>query len=251
MRIVSLSPSSTELLFALGAGADVVGVTQHCDFPAESQHRERVGSWLSPHLTAIDALTPDLIVTTNFLPDAVQAYNGEGDLLHLEPSSLGGVLESILQLGWAVGRSYEAQRLVNVMQQEFERIRAQAPARQLRVYSEAWPNPPLHAGEWVPEVIELAGGKPVAGWGSQPSSLASIDALRKADPDVLVFHWCDAEQEFEARHILQRPGWDSLRATQANAIAYLPGNSLNRPGPRLVDAARQLQAVLHAHQRVS
>lgn len=250
MRIVSLSPSSTELLFVLGAGADVVGVTQHCDTPAEAQRCTPVGSWLEPNVGAIAALAPDLIVTTNFLAEDVERYGRKIPHIHLEPSSLGGVLESILQLGRAVGRSYEAESLVQNMQQEFEHIREQAPAQRLRVYTEAWPNHPQHVGGWVPEVIELAGGKPIAGFLSNAGMPVSVDALREADPDVLVFHWCNAEEEFLAQRIQQRSGWDSLRAVQTEAIAFLPGNSLNRPGPRLVDAARHVQRVLYEHQRL-
>lgn len=238
MRIVSLAPSSTEILFAIGAGDDVIGVTQDCDFPADALRRERLGTWLHAQPAAIEALKPDLIVTTTFLPDELRTYAGHGEVLHLEPTSLSSVLETMLIVGRAVGRSQAAERLVMTMQAQLEDIRNHAPAQQLLVYCEMWPNPPTQAGHWVPELVEVAGGK-------------AVDALQAADPDLLVFHWCNRDEVFDVERIRNRPGWENVRALQANAYAYLPENFLNRPGPRLVDGARQLQAALKAHQRSS
>ncbi|MDP2789933.1 MAG: cobalamin-binding protein [bacterium] len=249
MRIISLSPSSTELLFAMGAGDDVVGVTQLCDYPAEAMRRERLGSWLHTQPAALDALRPNLIVTTTYRPDELRSYSGKGEVLHLEPSNLSSVFESALLLGRAVGRYQAAERLVQTMQEQLEEIRSHAPAQQLLVYCEAWPDPPMQAGNWVPEIIAIAGGQPVGGLHARPSEPVAVDALQAADPDIMVFHWCDPKVPPDAERIRNRPGWFALRALQANACAFLPNNLLNRPGPRLVEGARHLQAEFQAHQQ--
>jgi iron complex transport system substrate-binding protein len=247
MRIVSLSPSSTEILFALGAGDDVIGVTQNCDYPANALHKEHLGSWLQVQPTAINALKPDLIITTSFLPEELRTYTGSGEVLHLEPSSLGSVLETILIVGRTIGRTQIAEKLVCTMQKQFENIRNSAPAHQSLVYCEMWPSPPTQAGLWVPEIVEIAGGKPLGGLNTNPCEPTMVDALSAADPDLMVFHWCNQDEIFNVERILERPGWANVRALQTNAYTYFPNNLLNRPGPRLVDGARQLQAFFKLH----
>jgi iron complex transport system substrate-binding protein len=249
MRIVSLSPSSTEILFAIGAGDEVVGVTYHCDYPAKALQRQRLGSWLHAQPKAIDALAPDFIITTTFRPEELRTYSGRGEVIHLEPTGLSSVLETILLLGRVTGRYQAAELLVQTMHQEFENIRASAPVNKIKVYCETWPSPPMHAGNWVPELIEIAGGTAVGGSHASPSSLVSVDALHNADPDLMVFHWCDQEKPFDIEQIRSRSGWSKLRALQANAYEYLPENLLNRPGPRLVDGVRQLHTIIRKHQR--
>lgn len=248
MRIVSLSPSSTEILFAIGAGDDVVAVTQLCDHPADASRRERLGSWLHAQTAAIDALRPDLIVTTTYLPEELRTYSGRGEILHLEPTSIGSVFETALLLGHAVGRYHGAEILVQGMERAFEEIRACALPQKLRVYCEAWPDPPMQAGNWIPELVEIAGGLAVGDLHAQPSIPTAVDALHATDPDVLIFHWCDAGERPDPERIRLRQGWSELRAMQANSFAFLFGNLLNRPGPRLVDGARQLQAAFAVHQ---
>lgn len=249
MRIISLSPSSTEILFALGAGDEVIGVTQHCDYPTEAFRRQRLGSWLHAQPSAIDALQPDIIVTTTYLPSELRTYVGRGDVLHLEPTNLASVLESILTLGRAIGRYQAAENLVGTMQRQLEDIRRTAPVQHLLVYCETWPTPPTQAGNWVPELVAIAGGKPIGGVHAYPSAPIAVDALQSADPDLLVFHWCKPDEVFDIERIRNRPGWEHVRAVQEDAYAYLPESFLNRPGPRLVDGVRKLQELFIQHQR--
>lgn len=250
MRIVSLSPSSTELLFAIGAGGDIVGVTQLCDYPSEAKQKEILGSWLHPDAATIKSLAPDLIVTTMIQPEEIRSYGGRGDFIHLEPTNLSSVLETILILGRATGRNQAAELLVEKMQKDFEVIRSQAPVQKLDVYCEMWPNPPMQAGNWVPELVEIAGGKPIGSLYGRPSAPVAVDALQSGDPDVMIFHWCNENEKPDLERIRNRPGWSTLRALQGDACVFLSANLLNRPGPRLVDGAHQLQDVLYKHQHV-
>jgi len=251
MRIVSLSPSSTEVLFAIGAGNEVVAVTHLCDYPLEAQRRERLGSWLHTQPDRLAQLKPDLTVTTTFLPPELKANLDVGELLHLQPRGLGGVFESIIQLGEATGRTQTARELVQNMHRQLETLRASAPAHRLTVYCEEWPDPPMIAGNWVPELVELAGAMPVGGVHVNPSTAVNLDALRAADPDVMVFHWCSAAQaEADVDRVRQRQAWQDFRAVKTNALVPIPNSLLNRPGPRLVDGARALQAAFQRYQRL-
>ncbi len=250
MRILSLSPSSTEILFALGAGDELVGVTHLCDFPEAASRKPQFGSWLHNQPERITATNPDLIVTTTFFPPELEMLRTTHDVLHLHPRGLGGVLESIQQLGEATGRGDAARKLVESMQKKFERIRANAPPKRLHVYCEEWPKPPMIAGNWIPELVELAGGIPVGGVHSRPSTAVDVDALRAADPDLMIFHWCSITDPHELDTVRQRPGWDTFRAIQVDALVRIPNSLLNRPGPRLVEGVEQLQKSLLQYQHL-
>lgn len=250
MRILSLSPSSTEILFALGAGEDIIGVTHVCDYPEAATRKPQFGSWLHNQPERIAAEKPDVIVTTSFFPPELEALRTSHSILHLNPRGLGGVFESIHQLGEVTGRSDTARQLVDSMQRSFERIRAAGPARRLHVYCEEWATPPMIAGNWIPEIVELAGGKPVGGIHTNPSTAVSVDALHAADPDVMIFHWCSMSDPNELDAVRQRPGWDTFRAVQVDALVRIPNSLLNRPGPRLVLGAELLQKALLQHQHV-
>lgn len=250
MRIVSLSPSSTEIAFALGAGEDVIAVTHLCDYPFAAQRRARVGSWVHTDPEQLTRLRPDIILTTNYVPEELRSHDALSQrVLTLEPSSLASVLESILEVGWHLGRYTAAEELVGEMQKSLEVLRSSQPVHQLRVYCEERPDPPTRAGYWVPEIVELAGGIPIGGVHANPSSPVQVDALRAEDPDLMVFHWCNPGESHDPQQVAQRPGWEDFRAVRSQAFAFIPHDILNRPGPRLVDGARALQGILHAHQR--
>lgn len=250
MRILSLSPSSTEILFALGAADDIVGVTHVCDYPEAAKYKPQFGSWLHNDVDRLMAVQPDAIVTTTFLPLELETLRATNQLLHLQPHGLAGVFETIHQLGDLTGRTEAARELVHAMQRSFEQIRAAAPTRRLSVYCEEWPHPPMIAGNWVPEIVELAGGNPVGGVHVNPSTPVDVDALHAANPDVMLFHWCSMEDPGELDSIRQRKGWDAFRAVHGNALVRIPNSVLNRPGPRLVEGARHVQQALLRYQHM-
>ncbi len=251
MRIVSLSPSSTEIAFAIGAGEDLVAVTHLCDYPSDADRVERVGTWLHTDPNRLLDLRPDLIITTTVLPEELQQHSALRErTLHLQPTGLGSVFESILELGRTVGRQTAAEEVVRNMHQSFESIQDAQPLHRLHVYCEEWASPPMAAGNWVPEIVQIAGGRPIGGVHTNPSAPTDVDALRSADPDVMIFHWCSPQERHDPERIRQRPGWGKFRAVQAGALAFIPNSLLNRPGPRLVDGASALQAALQRFQRM-
>ena len=230
MRIVSLVPNGTEILFALGAGREVVGVSHECDYPEEARRRPILtGSALAPGMSAaeVDAavsaqvqsgaslytldeariaeLAPDLVVTQNLCPVcAVSTAQVDGairplprcpDLLSLDPRSLAGVLADIRRVGAATGHAAEAEELVAGLERRLSAVRAAVRARVMgrprpRVAALEWLDPPFAGGHWVPEMIELAGGEDALNRPGEGSRRMGWDEVAAADPDVVVAMPC-------------------------------------------------------------
>lgn len=250
MRILSLSPSSTEILYAIGAEDDIIGVTHLCDYPEPAKYKPQFGTWVHTDPERLLAERPDLIITTASLPPELAELRKSRTLVHLQPRGLAGVLETIHQLGEYTGRSEASRNVVDAMQRAFEKVRAAAPTKRLTVYCEETPDPPTIAGNWVPEIIELAGGHPIGGNHTHPSTPIHVDALHAANPDIMLFSWCGIEQPKNIETIREREGWDHLRAVHSNALVSIPQSLLHRAGPRLVEGAQQVQAALVQYQHM-
>jgi iron complex transport system substrate-binding protein len=279
VRIVSLLPSATEMLFALGAGDDVVGVTFECDQPAEARTRTIVSTsalpeGLSPagidaavsarmaagedlyHLDAgaLAGLDADLVVTQDLcavcavdvsVVDDALAYLGcRAEVLTLDPQDLGDVLDSVVTLGTACGRSAEAERLVASLRDRLAAVRHAVAGREpVATMVLEWTDPPFTPGHWVPEMVETAGGVAVLGSRGARSVRTTWDAVSAAAPAVVVAAPCGFGLDGSAR-----------LAKEAQAAGVLPGvplwavdanASFARPGPRLVDGVEALAALLH------
>ena len=201
MRIVSLLPSTTEILFAIGAGDDVVGVTFECDHPVEARSRRIVSSTalpegLSPReidasvaaavargddlyrldAGALSGLDADLVVTQDLcavcavdvsvVSDALAHLGCTADVLTIDPHTLDEVLESVLTLGAATGHAEEASALVASLHDRLDAVRARVAGRDRpRVVVLEWTDPPYAPGHWLPEMVVAAGGEPVLGCG--------------------------------------------------------------------------------------
>ena len=280
MRIVSLLPSTTEILFAIGAGDDVVGVTFECDFPPEARTRTIVSTSALPeglgpgeidafvaaamargddlyHLDegALAGLDADLVVTQDLcavcavdvsvVDDALTHLGCTAEVLTIDPHTLEEVLESILTLGAATGNEEAAAAVV-----ADQRARIAAVAERVhgqprpRVMFLEWTEPPFSPGHWIPEMIERAGGVPVLARPGEKSQRVTWEAIRAAEPDVFVVAPCGFD----------RDGCRTL-ADQLLAAGVLPADvpvhvvdanaSWARPGTRLADGVEELAALLH------
>jgi iron complex transport system substrate-binding protein len=228
MRIISLLPSATEILFALGLADEVVAVTHECDFPPAAREKPRITrSLLRPDMASreIDAavsgqmvsdahslytidrellahLAPDLIVTQalcevcavdyDAVLDAVKSLPRQPRVLNLEPSSLRDVLDDIARVGEATSRQGEATRLVGDLSTRIEHVRtiAARAATRPRVGFLEWLDPPFCGGHWNPELVELAGGEDAIGRKGQDSVRVSWERVRLYAPEVLVISCC-------------------------------------------------------------
>ena len=227
MRIVSLLPSATEILFALGLGQQVVGVSHECDYPAEARSKTVVvHSRLPKDLTPIEIdrhvreftergesiygvngevlrrLAPDLIVTQNLcsvcaaspedLAAVLATFDDRPEVLSLDPLDLGDVWRDILWVGDETMRGHEAERLLESIGARLAAIEseiAQTVSRPRVAFLE-WLQPLYVGGHWIPEMVELAGGCDLFGKGRKPSFRVSLEDVVAAQPQVLVVAPC-------------------------------------------------------------
>lgn len=253
MRIVSLAPSNTEILCALGAVDDIVAITHLCNFPFAIRNKPRIGTWISTEPQRLEKLNPDLIITSYFLPQPLRTWSRPDQLLHLSPKTLADVYESILTVGKTIGRKKEAAKLVSTMKKQLSGIRKKTKGKKIKVYMEEWHKPPFVSGNWVPQLVAIAGGtlsvpKPSLSAGGteeliqpgEPSRPVELSALIAFDPDVMICHWCGAGSRIDVSSVAKRPGWEQLRVVKEGRVYPINDSLLNRPGPRLVEGVTML-----------
>jgi iron complex transport system substrate-binding protein len=280
MRIVSLVPHATELLFALGLGRDVVGVTHECDFPpaalrlaqvtrdvlpgglgaAEIDAEVRERTLAGEAIYELDgdvlaALAPELIVTQALCPVCCVSYDEVAALartlpsaprvIALDPKTLAETLEDMRTLACATGRREAGEALVADVAARIDHVKLAVRGRpRPRVAAIEWLEPVFIAGHWTPQLIELAGGEDVLGSPGAASRVVSWDELAHAQPEVLVVMPCGYDERRAhaeaATYASELNGVGARRIVAVNASAYF-----SRPGPRLIDGLELLARLLH------
>jgi iron complex transport system substrate-binding protein len=283
MRIVSLVPHATELLFALGLDEEVVGVTHECDHPERALQLPHVTrDVLPPGLSAaqidaavrertlegkaiyelnrdaLAALEPDLIVTQALCPVCAVSYEDVAELagslpthprvLSLDPHTLGEALGDIRTVAEATGRRDEGVELARSSASRIDRVKLSVRAQpRPRVAALEWLDPVFVGGHWVPQLIELAGGEDALGLVGEPSETSSWEAVAASQPAVVVVMPCgyDAPRAHaEAlEHAAALAALGARQVVAVNASAYF-----SRPGPRLLDGLELLASILHPAQ---
>ena len=280
MRIVSLLPSTTEILFDLGAGDDVVGVTFECDHPVEARSRTIVSTSAMPeglapadidafvadalrrgddlyHLDegALSGLDADLVVTQDLcavcavdvsvVDDALAHLGCTAEVLTIDPHTLDEVLASVGTLGSATGTEARAAELVASLRSRLDEVvRRTAGRPRPRTLVLEWTDPPFAPGHWVPEMVAVAGGESVLGTAGEKSFRVTWDDVRAAAPEVVVCAPCGygLEQSLALAQDLARSG---VLPADVPVWAVDANASFARPGPRLVDGVEALAGILH------
>jgi iron complex transport system substrate-binding protein len=264
-RVISLLPSATEILFAIGAGEHVVGVTHECDFPDAVRDLPKVTSSelvteaatpgdIDRHIhaarhagssiyrldeAALAHLNPDLIVTQELCDVCAVAYSevrravrrlpGDVPVLSLEPRSLDEICSSVEEVGAATGCSDGASRYAELMRRRIRDVSALAPPDpRPRVVCIEWTDPLMVGGHWVPEMVRLAGGEDVLGAEGAPSQYVSWDEVVTARPDVMVLMPCgyDLARTLElAPDVASRPGFDDLECARRGRVLAVDGSA--------------------------
>jgi iron complex transport system substrate-binding protein len=272
MRICSLLPSATEIVGELGLAKSLVGISEECDWPAEVRGlpivtasqvdtsrltsleideavREAVGD--GRQLYAIDrdlleTLHPDLILTQNLCAVcAVSADNiselcaTDAEVVALDAHTLAEIKERILPLAELLGVPARGRTVVAAMEAKIAAVRAHVADAPMRsVFVAEWLQPPYAAGHWIPEMVEIAGGRDVLGQAGAPSYPTSWETVREAQPELVVVAPCGFDHTRAAREATLPPL--ACRAVAVDSNAYYA-----RPAPRLADGIAQLAFLIH------
>ena len=276
-RIVSLLPSATEIVYALGLGDRLVGVTHECDFPEEARAKPVLTSSALPGATSsaeidrhvrralhsgsslyaldselLERLQPDLILTQELCEVCAVSYaivaraakrlSGDPRVVSLEPSSLEDVYSTIDVVAELAGVPERAHAVVRDLRSRAGAIAARVNGRAApSVLVLEWTDPPMSGGHWTPGLVELAGGRPVLANPGANSRVLEWNEIAAADPDVALVAPCgfDLTRTLEAiQELAGVPEWRALRAVREGRAYAVDGNAfVNRPGPRLIETA--------------
>jgi iron complex transport system substrate-binding protein len=248
-RVVSLAPSVTETVYSIGAGDVVAGVTDFTDWPPEAQRRPSVGGIVDASLEKIVSLHPDLVIATRELnrKDTVDALERLGiPVFVVDPHGLDGVVEAVRQVGHALNRSPDADRLADHLQAR----RADVAVRvrllpRPRVLLVIWPDPVVTVGRgaFITDVITAAGGQSVTEDLAQPYPEVSLEEVLRRRPEWLLLP-ANGHQPISLADLERRPGWDRVDAVrQHHVISY--DERLDHSSPRAFDALEDLARKLH------
>lgn len=279
MRIVSLLPSATEIVYLLGLGDALVGVTHECDWPPPARGKPVVSHSLLPadagpaeidrlvsgsvdggepiyglDVDLIRQLEPDLILTQDLcavcavpsghVHEALRLLGHPAGVLSLDPSSIDDVLDGVLKVGEATGTAAKAEGIAAALRARVRRVKAGVAGRaRPAVVALEWGDPPFNAGHWIPEMVEAAGGRCLLGAPGFPSVRLRWDQVAGAGAEVVVFLPCGYDLEAavaEGRVVMERP---EIAGTAFFAAAG--GAFFSRPGPRVVDGVELLASALH------
>jgi iron complex transport system substrate-binding protein len=279
LKICSLLPSATEILYSLGLGDQIVAVTHECDYPPEASskpkitdnvidHERMTSAQIDHHVASnigrhgsiyalkedlLETLQPDLIVTQELCDVCAVSYKdvkraakileGRTQIVSLEPNSLADVLDTILLVGDLTGRDAAARESVHELQSRLQRVRERVRGlRRPKVYAMEWLDPPFSAGHWVPEMVDIAGGEEVLGNPGTKSERITPQRVLEAAPEIIVLMPCGFSLERtvqEYRRTDFLPGW-------TGEVYAVDGSSFfNRPGPRLIDGVEILADIFH------
>jgi iron complex transport system substrate-binding protein len=279
MRICSLLPSGTEILYALGLGDQIVAVTHECDYPAETASKPRItadvidherltSAEIDHHVAAnigrhgsiyhlkedlLETLKPDLIVTQELcdvcavsykeVQRAARVLDGQTRIVSLEPNTLGEMLDTIVLIGELTGREEAAEQTVRELRARLNRVREGVRGLvRPRVYAMEWLDPPFSGGHWVPEMVEIAGGTEVLGKAGAKSERIRPEQILEARPEIIVLMPCG----FSLERTIEEYGRTKFLPGWSGAVYAVDGSSyFNRSGPRLVDGVEILAEIFH------
>ncbi len=281
MRILSLLPSATEIVYALGLEDSLVGVTHECDWPPAAREKPTVSfSTLPPtadpaevdqlvssslgdgkpiyrlDAEAVRDLQPDLVLTQDLcavcavpsghVNEALDVMGCHAEVLSMDPGSLEEVLACVADVGAVTGAALRAASLVERLRERLRAVVAAVAGRERpRTFALEWSDPPFNGGHWVPGMIELAGGEAVLGRPGTPSIRVTWDEIASSTPEVVIFMPCG--YDVEAAAIEGAPLLRRKELARARAVFAVDASSFfSRPGPRLVDGVEILASALHS-----
>lgn len=247
-RIVSIGPSITEFLFALGVGPRVVGADDFSDEPAAAKQVEKVGG-IKVNFEKVVALRPDLVLSVKFSDGTIEKLAGAGLMvLVVDPQTTGDVARTAILLGRAVGSDGDA--MARDIQKRVDDVRSKTSsvATKPRVYHEIDASDPtkiftVGPGSYIQDLIEIAGGQNIAARAASAYPQLSAEEILRSDPEIIVL--AAAEYSAKPEQVAARAGWSVLSAVKNKRIVTIAPNLINRPGPRVGEAAEAYARLVH------
>jgi iron complex transport system substrate-binding protein len=248
LRIVSLAPSATSILCAIGAKRSLVGVTKWCADVASVGALPKLGDcWRMEAIEDILALKPALVIgSVPFKQETVAKLLEQPlNFLAMNPRTLVDIENDIRLLGGIVGRARAADQVVQRMQREFARIvdKTLGRKRRIPVYCEAWPNPRISSPPWVAELVAICGGEMVVPSGEKVTE----DQVAEGRPEVIVLAWAATGDKADPRQTYGVAAWQDVPAVREKRVYVVRDELLNTPGPPLVKGALELWKLLHGN----
>jgi len=250
-RIISLAPSNSEILFALGLGDKVVGVTEFCNYPPEVLETEKIGGFTTPDIEKIIALQPDLILAGSIhAAEVIPALEERGlTVFALAPENLDGILEDIRMVGKITGREEEASELVSQMETRIKAITDKTSnlKNRPRVFYITWHDPlwSVGSGPTIDELIENAGGvnifQDITG-----HKMVNLEEVIARNPEVIIACTGHGEAEGKPFEWAEKEPWlEGTEARKNNRVYQIDADLVSRDGPRIVDALEWLAYFIH------
>ncbi len=248
-RIVSLAPSNTEILFALGLGDKVVGVTDFCDFPKEATSKEKIGGFSDPNIEKIIELKPDLVLGTGMHQKLISQLEDVGLTVFIfDPKGINDVLKSIETVGTLTGQTDTSEKLVSEMNEKIDEVKGKVAdltdEQKPLVYYEVWNDPIMTVGPGalMYEIIEMAGGQNIAADFKEDYPQLSLEVLIEKDPQVIV---ASAGSMSEPGKVKERKGWEDISAVKEGKVYVIEEDKVVRAGPRIADGLVDVAKIIH------
>ena len=246
--IISLSPSNTEILFALGFGEKIAGVTEFCNYPAPALKKPRVGGFLDINIEKIIELDPDIVLASNLhLSDVVPALEKlDIVVVVIDPQDVPSVFDSIKFIGKITGTEQQAEELTVKLKTEYNKLTNLIKGKERpRVFWELsedlWTPGP---GSFINDLIKRARGENIAAGATSSWVQLSNETIIESDPEVIFL--ADHPFGVPVDKVSGRPGWDSINAVINKRIIEITDvDTISRPGPRVIDALEYIAKVLH------
>lgn len=257
-RVVSISPSQTEILFSLDLDDKIVGVSDYCDYPVEAFEKEKIGNAFAINVEKILELEPSIVFLYNdAAPEAIEQIKASGiSVLIYSPETIDEIFNTILEVGKIMDVEEVANQIVNEMNIKKDNIVNKVKdLEKVRVFYQVWDEPLMTAGQgsFINELITLAGGENVAADGDGAYPQYSVEAMVEKDPEIYIApeHTAESftlspEQAEELKNIIKsRPGYDVISAVKNDRIELLEPNIVSRPGVRIIEALELFAKAIH------
>ena len=249
-RIISVAPSVTEVLFALGLGGKVVGVSTHCNYPPEALKKEKVGGYITPSLEKIISLRPDMVIGTadGDLKSFVSRLASFGIPVYItNPRSVSGVILSVQNIGEVTFSRSAAERVVDSMKSKMETVREKVQGRpRARVLHVLAYDPLISSGRgtFVDDLIRIAGGINIAEGAKGKHPRYSMEEVIAQDPEVIILSSMKSKDPWaEQRQWWER--WKEISAVRFGRISVIDSDLILRPSPRIVDGLEEMAKAIH------